>query len=145
MLEISKAMKRISKQEIALPFEQLRLGVKSHIGLFTSLFVLCALGLWLGACSACAQEVAPDTNWPKDESVIPGKGDPRKVTDWWIKQYKSRRDLFWSRHAEKKGAVVFLGDSITELWEPRMEKDFAEWNVANCGIGGIIPEWCFIG
>lgn len=137
MAEILETTKRVLKKGISPLLKHSIWLVTNPIQRIRSLFLVCTLGVWLGAYCACwAQEKAPDTNWPKDESVIPGKGDQRKVTEWWVKQYKSRRDLFWSRHAEKKGAVVFLGDSITELWEPRMKNDFKEWNVANCGIGG---------
>ena len=62
-------------------------------------------------------------DWPKDESVIPGQGHLRN-SDWFKGHYKNRRIGFAKNAAEKQNAIVFLGDSITKVWDHRLEKVF---------------------
>jgi len=66
---------------------------------------------------------------PKDPKDWPGKG-VAGVYDLWTQ----RRQLFWENRAKDKGAVVFLGDSITHGWTG-LDKAFPEIKVANRGIG----------
>lgn len=72
--------------------------------------------------------------WPADESMFPGKG-PIQKADWFKKLWNDRRGR-WKAEAEKdKGAVVFVGDSITQGWGS-LAKDFPYLKVANRGISG---------
>jgi lysophospholipase L1-like esterase len=72
--------------------------------------------------------------WPSDESMFPGKG-PIQKADWFKKLWNERRGR-WKAEAEKdKGAVVFVGDSITQGWRT-LDKDFPYLKVANRGISG---------
>jgi lysophospholipase L1-like esterase/poly(3-hydroxybutyrate) depolymerase len=68
------------------------------------------------------------------ENVFPGSG-PLQLADWFKKLWMQRRVEF-SKNAEKeKGAVVFLGDSITQGWAT-LASDFPNLKVANRGISG---------
>lgn len=90
--------------------------------------------------TAFAEEAtAPNYNWPQDESVIPGQGNLRNNA-WFKKHFKDRRDGFWKNHAEKQNAIVFLGDSITEGWDHRLERDFPEFKVVSRGISGDVTR-----
>jgi lysophospholipase L1-like esterase/poly(3-hydroxybutyrate) depolymerase len=71
--------------------------------------------------------------WPGDD-MFPGKG-PLQNADWFKNLWKQRR-LEWYRNRDNdKGAVVFLGDSITHGWGS-LAKDFPNLKVANRGISG---------
>lgn len=107
-------------------------------GLFTSL-ILAAAFCFSSAVGIYAQE-APDYSWPKDESVIPGKGNLRN-NNWFQGHFKNRRTDFWKAHEDQKDSVVFLGDSITENWERfRLAKDFPEFKIAPRGISGDVTR-----
>lgn len=84
---------------------------------------------------AATPAVAADTFWPAD-GVFQAKG---KTSSWSGFRAKNvqRRTLFAQRKEQDQGAVVFVGDSITEGWHT-LEKDFADLpvKVANRGIGG---------
>lgn len=111
--------------------------MKKRLFYSTAMAVMLAFGLQFGT-DAVAQ-TAPDTNWPADESLIPGKGNNR--TNAWFKQhYKGRRDYFWKNFEASKNSVVFLGDSITENWERRLANDFPEFKVCDRGISGDVTR-----
>lgn len=66
--------------------------------------------------------------------TMPGKG-PLPKADWFQKSWAPRRTRFWNERANDKGAVVFLGDSITQGWKT-LAQDFSGMKVANRGISG---------
>ena len=66
--------------------------------------------------------------------VLPGKG-PVQKGDWFDKVWGERRADFRKNAAVDQGAIVFLGDSITQGWgDPG--KHFPKYRCANRGIGG---------
>lgn len=66
--------------------------------------------------------------------MLPGKG-PAQKGDWFDKVWTQRRAEFRANKAASKGALVFLGDSITQGWgDP--QKYFPEYRCANRGISG---------
>ncbi|MDF1824986.1 MAG: GDSL-type esterase/lipase family protein [Verrucomicrobiales bacterium] len=72
---------------------------------------------------------------PDEERSYIGEGMLRRysgyVTKW--PQYRER----WSKEVEKdQGAVVFLGDSITQGWRDDFKGRFEGMKLANRGIGG---------
>jgi lysophospholipase L1-like esterase/beta-glucanase (GH16 family) len=69
-----------------------------------------------------------------NEAAWPGVGPIRDFH--WI---KDNRNFFWSRRDADKGAVVFIGDSLTGNWKT-MKEDFAGYKVANRGIGGDVSR-----
>ena len=72
----------------------------------------------------------PDT----DDGLL-GAGPIRRY-DWFRKLWAERR-VQWSKQAEQdRGTVVFLGDSITQMWGDDLGNRFPEMKVANRGISG---------
>lgn len=63
---------------------------------------------------------------PPDQYVPPGTPIPK---GWY-----ARRSAFYAARESDHGAVVFLGDSITQLWT--IQPAFPELKVANRGISG---------
>ena len=72
---------------------------------------------------------------PATDEGLPGTGPIRRY-DWFKKLWLDRRTA-WSKRIDKdQHAVVFLGDSITQLWGDDMGGSFAGVKVANRGISG---------
>jgi lysophospholipase L1-like esterase len=72
---------------------------------------------------------APFPN-PKDESAWPGRG-PIRVFNFMV----GEREAIWRNHEKNRGAVVFVGDSLTGGWKD-LGKSFPDLKVANSGVGG---------
>ena len=93
-----------------------------------SIIILLAGGKPIGA------QVSDASHLPADPAKLPGKGPLQTwggYTNIWAERHAAwRRDT--NNHA---GAVVFLGDSITEGWK-RLAQDFPDIKVVNRGIGG---------
>lgn len=70
------------------------------------------------------------TPYPDNEKDFPGKGPARKFG-----YMQGERDAFWKAREKDKGAIVFVGDSLTGGWK-NLAKDFASLKVANRGVGG---------
>ena len=69
------------------------------------------------------------------DSEIAGEGPVRRY-DWFRNLWKNKRTA-WSTEVEaKQGALVFLGDSITQGWGDEMKGAFGKTKVANRGISG---------
>lgn len=79
----------------------------------------------------------PVARFPQD-SEFPGVGPIRKM-DWFRNLWRERRVSWWKARAQDQGAVVFLGDSITQGWGS-LAKDFPELKVANRGISGDVTR-----
>jgi len=71
---------------------------------------------------------------PPDEE-IPGKGPVRRY-DWFRGLWKNKRTAWAGEVSEKQGALVFLGDSITQGWGDDLKGAFRGTKVANRGISG---------
>jgi len=103
--------------------------MNSRIGLALVLFVLLPLATpspLLGA----ARFPVPDS----DEG-LPGQGPIRRY-DWFRKTWNDRRTNFDRRAQQDHGAVVMLGDSITQGWNDDFTAWFPGMKVANRGISG---------
>ncbi|MFV0446034.1 MAG: GDSL-type esterase/lipase family protein [Planctomycetaceae bacterium] len=72
---------------------------------------------------------------PATDDGIPGAG-PLRRQEWFQKRWDERRTDFASHATEEQGALVFLGDSITQGWGNRLAEHFPEAKLANRGIGG---------
>jgi lysophospholipase L1-like esterase len=70
---------------------------------------------------------------PTDEG-LPGAGPIRRY-DWFQKLWTERRSAWATQVEEDQGAVVFLGDSITQGWKG-LPAAFPGVKVANRGISG---------
>jgi lysophospholipase L1-like esterase len=72
---------------------------------------------------------------PASDDGLPGSGPIRRY-DWFQKLWLNKR-TGWATDVEKdQGAVVFLGDSITQGWGDDMGGSFPGMKVANRGISG---------
>jgi lysophospholipase L1-like esterase len=63
-------------------------------------------------------------------------GGPLRRYDWFQKVWRERRSAWASRAAQDQGAVVLLGDSITQGWEETLGAAFSGVKIANRGING---------
>ncbi|MDA7875955.1 GDSL-type esterase/lipase family protein, partial [Akkermansiaceae bacterium] len=69
------------------------------------------------------------------DSEIAGEGPVRRY-EWFRNLWKDKRTA-WAKEVEaKQGALVFLGDSITQSWGDDLKGAFGETKVANRGISG---------
>jgi len=74
------------------------------------------------------------SQYPEDPSLLPGKGPAATWSG--LPKLWAQRHAEWARTADRdKGAVVFLGDSITQGWYT-LANAFPNLKVANRGIGG---------
>ena len=96
-----------------------------------SLLCLCA-GLGAFPVSAIAEN---SVDIPAKDDGLPGAGPIRRY-DWFQNLWKEKRSGWAKRVEADKGAVVFLGDSITQGWGDDMGKAFGTMKVANRGISG---------
>ncbi len=93
------------------------------------------------ACPCVTTIVAQDTatlerfTLPETNDGLAGDGPIRRY-DWFKNLWKKRRSEFALQHPQQHGAIVFLGDSITQGWGEDFQNDFADLNVANRGISG---------
>jgi lysophospholipase L1-like esterase len=80
---------------------------------------------------------SPDVRFqlPDSDDDLPGAGPIRRY-DWFKKLWSERRSAFAARAAQDRGAVVFLGDSITQGWGDDLGGAFPGMKVANRGISG---------
>lgn len=72
---------------------------------------------------------------PATDDGLPGAGPLRRY-DWFQNLWRQRRSA-WAKTAEQdRGAVVFLGDSITQGWGGGLSAAFPGVKVVNRGISG---------
>lgn len=85
-----------------------------------------------------APEVPEVARYPADDA-FPGVGPLRSQHEWFRNLWCERRMGWWTSREKDKGAVVFLGDSITQGWGS-LAKDFPQYKVANRGISGDLTR-----
>ena len=72
---------------------------------------------------------------PETDEGLPGDGPIRRYG--WFKNLWERKRSGWAKKVElDQGALVFLGDSITQGWGDNMGNSFPGLKVANRGISG---------
>ena len=103
-------------------------------------FLLFVLAFLFLASPVVAQDIALDDkvanlNLPETDEGLAGDGPIRRY-DWFKNLWKNRRATFAADSKNKNGAVVFLGDSITQGWNDDFRGDFGDMVVANRGISG---------
>jgi lysophospholipase L1-like esterase len=95
-------------------------------------------GLSVGP-SQAADAVAPDFDLrlqiPETDDGLPGVGPIRRYP-WFRELWLQRRNVWAQQVSQDQGALVFLGDSITEGWGDRLEQSLPGVKVANRGISG---------
>ena len=72
---------------------------------------------------------------PSTDEGLPGVGPIRRY-DWFQNLWRTRRAAWDASRARDQGAVVFLGDSITQEWGDGLPAAFPGVKVANRGISG---------
>jgi lysophospholipase L1-like esterase len=72
---------------------------------------------------------------PASDEGLPGAGPIRRY-DWFQRLWRERRSAWAARRDQNRGAVVFLGDSITQEWGGGLGAAFPGMQVANRGISG---------
>jgi lysophospholipase L1-like esterase len=72
---------------------------------------------------------------PPTDDGLPGTGPIRRF-DWFQNLWRQRRTLWASQVQRDQGAVVFLGDSITQGWGLGLNAVFPGVKIANRGISG---------
>lgn len=103
--------------------------------------LLLALALSIGVVSAQDKPASP-LAIPASDDGLPGTGPIRRY-DWFKSLWLEKRSAWAKRSTEDKGAVVFLGDSITQGWDGAGKaawKTWADYKPANFGIGGDRTE-----
>ena len=101
---------------------------------------LLLLSTLIPAAPAWSQDAAPSGanahfEIPATDDGLPGSGPIRRY-DWFRKLWAQRRADWARQAAQDQGAVVFLGDSITQGWGDNMGNSFPGMKVANRGISG---------
>jgi lysophospholipase L1-like esterase len=100
-----------------------------------------ALGLVLAVSGLAAggQDAAPAAAdrfaIPPTNEGLPGAGPIRRY-DWFQKLWRERRSMWAEQRQQDRGAVVFLGDSITQQWGEGLDRAFPDMKTANRGISG---------
>jgi lysophospholipase L1-like esterase len=100
-----------------------------------------ALLLSLGASGAPAGQARPAPQAPDRFAIpvsddgLPGAGPIRRY-DWFQQLWRERRSEWARTVGQDRGAVVFLGDSITQGWRGGLRAAFPGTKVANRGISG---------
>ena len=103
-----------------------------------SLSLFLASGLF--ALTVVAQPTSPppaDAHFqiPATDDGLPGAGPIRRY-DWFRELWSQRRST-WAQHVQQdQGAVIFLGDSITQMWGDDLGGSFPGLKIANRGISG---------
>ena len=72
---------------------------------------------------------------PASDDGLPGAGPIRRY-DWFQQLWRERRSDWAKTVGQDRGAVVFLGDSITQGWGGGLGAAFPGMKVANRGISG---------
>ena len=84
-----------------------------------------------------------DVSIPATDEGLPGAGPIRRYG--WFKKLWLRKRTGWARQVQQdQGALVFLGDSITQAWESVGRrvwmKHYHKRNTVNLGISGDRTE-----
>ncbi|MEM7013348.1 MAG: GDSL-type esterase/lipase family protein [Verrucomicrobiota bacterium] len=84
---------------------------------------------------AIVTPVAAEFEIPESDDGLPGEGPIRRYD--WFKNLWTKKRSGWAKQVDQdQGALVFLGDSITQGWGDNMGGAFEGVKVANRGISG---------
>ncbi len=97
-------------------------------------FTRCTLAL-LVALTFTITTPAASLDIPATDDGLPGAGPIRRA-EWFTKLWTSKRNGWVKRVEQDQGALVFLGDSITQGWGDNIGGAFPGAKVANRGISG---------
>lgn len=94
--------------------------------------IFCGAVVALVSASALA---AQSLEIPATDDGLPGAGPIRRY-EWFQKLWSQKRHTWATRVEQDRGALVFLGDSITQGWGDNVGGAFPGVKVANRGISG---------
>jgi len=97
--------------------------------------ILASLLLWSVAAAAQPAPADSPLRIPPTDDGLPGAGPIRRY-DWFQKLWLERRTAWAQRVGPDQHALVFLGDSITQMWGDDLGGSFPGVKVANRGISG---------
>ena len=89
----------------------------------------------IGRAQSAASPTADPFAIPATDDGLPGVGPIRRY-DWFQQLWRERRSAWAKERARDEGAVVVLGDSITQLWGDALPTAFPGVKIANRGISG---------
>lgn len=93
------------------------------------------LGLLTVPLAAREPAAPPTIALPATDDGLPGAGPIRRYP--WFRNLWSQRRGAWTKDVQRdQGAVVFLGDSITQGWGDMLAEFFPDLKTANRGISG---------
>ena len=101
-----------------------------------------AVAVLVAASGVAAQEPVGVASGAEDRFTIPASDDglpgagPIRRYEWFQKLWRERRQTWAGQVQQDQGAVVFLGDSITQGWGELLGPAFPGVKVANRGISG---------
>ena len=102
-------------------------------------FTASLLAVTVPAADAGLQDARPDAAdrfaLPPTDEGLQGEGPIRRY-DWFQKLWRQRRAVWAAQRERDQGAVVFLGDSITQGWGDDLGGAFPGMKIANRGING---------
>ena len=99
---------------------------------------LTRISLLLLAATLISSDLAfaePKFSIPATDKGLPGEGPIRRY-GWFQKLWEHKRSGWAKKVEQDQGALVFLGDSITQGWGDNMGNSFPGVKVANRGISG---------
>jgi lysophospholipase L1-like esterase len=108
---------------------------KQLFGWLLAIAAVVASATLIAPSRAQEQAAAPSVELPANDNGLPGAGPIRRY-DWFQKLWSERRLAWAKQRAQDQGAVVFLGDSITQGWGDRLANAFPGMKAANRGISG---------
>jgi lysophospholipase L1-like esterase len=100
----------------------------------TAWLLVTGISVTAAAAQTTAQAPADRFAIPATDAGLPGAGPIRRY-DWFQKLWRERRSVWAADRARDQGAVVFLGDSITQQWDGLVAA-FPGVKIANRGISG---------
>ncbi len=100
----------------------------------TTVLVVSLVCGWTSVASAQKTET-PHLTIPANDEGLPGAGPIRRY-DWFRNLWTQKRTAWSMRVEADQGALVFLGDSITQGWGDDFSKVFPGVKIANRGISG---------
>jgi lysophospholipase L1-like esterase len=105
-------------------------------------FLAAAISCWLTIPTLYSQQTSAPPQDPKARFEIPATDDglagsgPIRRYDWFRNLWRERRAGWAARASQDQGAVVVLGDSITQGWGDDFSAHFPGVKIANRGISG---------
>ncbi len=134
------ASARVSDQPRGLPW---RLPVLTVVALTMALTFASSLAAAQASAAPAQSAAAPSaSDGPADRFALPATDDgvpgtgPLRRYEWFQTLWRERRAMWATQREQDQGAVVFLGDSITQGWREGLPLAFPGMKVANRGISG---------